>query len=632
MDQLTEKESQMPGVWNGQTQIYPQNRLLPELIAEQAASRPTAMALTMGEESLSYAQLDQRANQVAQRLLVAGMQQGMLIGVFVERSLDVVVALLGILQAGGVYVPLDPTYPRERLEFMVQDASLTLMVTQRKTIVQLPIQERVQCIFIDENVSDEEQNEQKHNLPPLKGEDLAYTIYTSGSTGQPKGVQVTHQNLLNLIYWHRQAFELTAADRATQVSSIAFDATGWELWPYLSCGAQIFIADERTRTTPLLLHDWLIAKQISITFLPTPIAEEMMQLDWPATGELRYMLTGADRLRRYPPESMPFALINNYGPTEATVVATSGRVLPAEQAAAFPSIGCPISNTQIYILDEQLQQVANGEIGEIYIGGAGLARGYINRPDLTAQRFIQHPFSSDAQARLYKTGDLAYYLPDGQIAFVGRNDRQVKIRGFRIELGEIETVLNQHPTVARAVVLDQEALADTRQLVAYVQPHDLAVLGDQTSFQTQVRQSVVEHLPDYMVPAHFVLLADFPLTHNGKIDYAALPAIEVPEPVATETAENGIEQEVAQIIRAVLKQEEVGPDDNFFMLGGHSLLGAQVIANVSRTFAVDLPLRALFNAPTVRLLAVEVEARIIAKLEAMSEEEVLQYLAADSAQ
>jgi amino acid adenylation domain-containing protein len=624
---MIKKDAKQLSTWNENTQAYPLDRSIPALIADQAMRTPVAVALTMGDQSMLYASLNQRANQLAHWLLALGVQTGTLVGICAERSLDVVVGMLGILKAGGAYVPLDPAYPRERLEFMVRDASLAFLVTQQHIASSLPLP-GVHCIFLDDDpFLAEDPNENPDVV--IRGEDLAYTIYTSGSTGQPKGVQVTHEGLLNLIFWHRHAFAITSFDRATQVSSIAFDATGWELWPYLTAGAQVAIADEKTRLSPHLLRDWLIENHITITFLSTPLAEEMIQLNWPASISLRYLLTGADKLRRYPPSDLPFTLINNYGPTETTVVASSGPVLPGEYVTAFPPIGYPISNTQIYILDEHLQHVPVGVTGEIYIGGAGVAKGYINRPDLTAERFIPHPFSTDPCAHVYKTNDLAYYLPDGQIAFVGRNDQQVKIRGFRIEPGEIETILNHHPEVKRAVVLDKEDLAGNKQLVAYIQPYDLSVLTESAALILRLRQMLASNLPGYMVPELFVPLAEFPLTYNGKIDQAALIAASAPEDLrdlAPDRSENGIEQKVAKIIMFVLQREQIAPDDNFFMMGGHSLLGTQVIAHVAQAFGVDLPLRTLFDAPTVRLLSVEIENLIVTKVAAMSEDEVLQLL------
>jgi amino acid adenylation domain-containing protein len=456
-------------------------------------------------------------------------------------------------------------------------------------------------------------------------DDLAYVIYTSGSTGRPKGVQITHESLLNLIYWHRSAYAVTAADRATQVTSPAFDATGWEVWPYLTSGAQVHIVDEETRVSPIMLRDWLVQKEITISFLPTALGESVIRLTWPTHTRLRCLLTGADTLRHYPSPDLPFAFINNYGPTEATVVATYGRIYPTENAGALPSIGRPIANTHIYLLDEHLRQAPIGAAGELYIGGKGLAKGYLNRPELTAERFIQHPFSDQPGARLYKTGDLARFLPDGQIAFLGRADYQIKIRGYRIEPDEIMSVLNKHTAIQNSMVIAREDTPGEKRLVAYI-----VVVPDAELSASTLRETLGDYLPEYMIPSLFVVVQALPITTNGKIDRAALPAPDASNTLRDESLsapETPTEIRVANIVTTLLNLEVVGIDDNFFMLGGHSLLGTQMIAQIAASFDVDLPLRSLFEAPTIRMLAAEIEQRIIARVEAMSEEEVLRLLA-----
>jgi acyl-CoA synthetase (AMP-forming)/AMP-acid ligase II/acyl carrier protein len=453
---------------------------------------------------------------------------------------------------------------------------------------------------------------------------LAYVIYTSGSTGQPKGVQITHNSLLNLVFWHLQAFDLTLSDRATQVTSPAFDATGWELWPYLIIGARVYLADEDMRTTPVLLRDWLVSKGITITFLPTALAESVMTLEWPASTSLRLLLTGADTLHHYPSPGLPFTLINNYGPTEATVVATSGPILPNEQNGVPPTIGRPIANTQVYILDEHLRQVPLGTPGELYIGGTALARGYLNRSGLTAEKFLPHPFSSDPKARLYRTGDLARYLPDGQIAFMGRADHQIKIRGYRIEPNEIMLALDRHPAIQTSLVIAREEIPGDKRLVAYIV---LAPGANVTA--SSLRDALASQLPDYMIPAIFVVLEALPLTPNGKIDRAALLAPDVANTlrdgvmVAPSTL---IELRLAEIVTSLLGVEQIGIDDNFFLLGGSSLMGTQVITQVAEVFGVELGLLTLFDAPTVRQLSIEIEDLIFARLDAMSDEDVLHLL------
>ncbi len=640
---LTEIEQQQMAAWNATQQSYSLDLCVSLLVEMQAAATPDAVALVAGEQMLSYKELNQHANQLAHYLQALGVGPNVLVGLCVERSLDLVVSLLGILKAGGAYVPLDPSYPAERLAFMLEDAQVPVLVTRQRMVTCLASQEvKVVCLDTDAAVLAEQR--MSDPISQVTAADLAYVIYTSGSTGQPKGVQITHSSLLNLVFWHQGAFNVTSADRATQLTSPAFDATGWELWPYLTIGASVYFPDEDTRIASTLLRDWLVNNGITITFLPTALAESVMALAWPSTTSLRLLLTGADTLHRFPSPTLPFTLINNYGPTEATVVTTSGSVVPAEYSDLPPPLGRPIANTQVYILDEYLKPVPIGEAGELYIGGAGLAKGYLNRPDLTAEKFISHPFSDDPDARLYKTGDMARYLLDGQIAFLGRIDSQVKIRGFRIELGEIEAVLNRHPAVRQAVVIAREDVPGEKHLVAYVVAVQQQVADSQTQAvpdtwtpllrKYDVSVAELQHflqarLPDYIVPAVFVVLDTLPLTPNGKVDRAALP-----EPDATNTARDAdiaepgtlIEEQISKILAQLLGLEQVGIDDNFFMLGGHSLLGTQVIARVADTFGVNLTLRMLFDAATVRQVSAEIERLLIAQLEVMSEDEALHLL------
>ena len=536
-------------------------------------------------------------------------------------------ALLGILKAGGAYVPLDPVYPSERLAFMVKDAQAPVLVTHQRWATSFPLY-NTQPVCLDAPETALSGYPETDPVSQASITDLAYVIYTSGSTGQPKGVKISHDSLLNLVYWHQRVFEVTAADRATQVASPAFDATGWELWPYLTIGASLSMPDEQTRVSPAALRDWLLKQNITVSFLPTPLAEEVIMLEWPKTASLRYLLTGGDALHHYPPAGLPFALVNNYGPTESTVVATSGIIPPTDDPEGPPSIGRPIDNTQLYLLDENLQPVLIGEAGEMYIGSASLAQGYLNRPELTDERFIPHPFSSDPTARLYKTGDLVRYLPDGQLAFIGRADDQIKIRGYRIEPGEIVAALNRYPAIQASVVVAREDGGGEKRLVAYI------VAASEASLTPAALQ---EHLrgfvPDYMVPATFVCLETLPVTPNGKVDRAALPAPDATNTLHSDvTAEpmSQLEMQVAEMVAGLLNIPEVGVDDNFFMLGGHSMLGIQLVTLISETFGVELALRTLFEAPTVRQLSAEIEQRLVAKLEMMSDEEAQRLLESDT--
>jgi amino acid adenylation domain-containing protein len=544
------------------------------------------------------------------------------VGLCLPRSPEMAVGALAIWKAGGAYVPMDPAYPRERLTFMLEDAQAAILVTDASLAAAWPAGKwEVIDIRGRQAASGADEAPDVETTPA----DLAYLIYTSGSTGRPKGVEITHRGLANLVSWHRQAFSVSSSDRASYVAGLGFDAAVWDLWPYLATGASLHLPDELTRTSAEPLRDWLVAQNITISFVPTPLAEQLVRLEWPRHSALRLMLTGGDTLHRYPPAGLPFTLVNNYGPTECTVVATSGPVLPNENAATQPPIGRPITNTEILLLDDRLQRVPPGTPGEIHIGGAGVARGYRNRPDLTRKKFIPHPFSAAPADRLYKTGDLASELPGGQFAFLGRIDDQIKVRGYRIEPSEIVTVLNRHESIRESLVVAKPQSSGDRQLVAYV------VLNAGASPQhTALRAFLGEYLPDYMLPAAFVRLEAFPLTPHGKIDRAALPE---PTPENTladdfsEASASPVESRLTGILSTLLGVKGVKLDDNFFQIGGHSLLGAQVLTRVRDTFGVELSLRSLFDHPTARGMSAEIEHLIFAKLQASGDDEARRVLA-----
>ncbi|MDP8964820.1 MAG: amino acid adenylation domain-containing protein, partial [Cyanobacteriota bacterium] len=452
--------------WNNTQIDYPKNQCIHQLFEAQVEQTPDAIALVFEDQQVTYRELNTRSNKLAHYLQKQGVGAEVLVGLCVERSVEMVVGMLGILKAGGAYVPLDPTYPPQRLSFMLEDAQVPVLLTQQPWVDRLGTpSSRVICLDKDWQTIAQEIGDNPTNN--ATADNLAYIIYTSGTTGKPKGVQIEQGGLLNLVFWHQKAFAVSPLDRVTQVAGVAFDACGWEIWPYLSAGASIYFPNDEIRRSPEKLKEWLVSKAITISFLPTPLAEKVLLSDWSNTLALRLLLTGGDKLNQYPLASHPFQVVNNYGPTENTVVTTSGYVPVREQADVAPAIGRPIANTQVYVLDGNLQPVPIGVPGELYIGGDGLARGYLNRPDLTAERFISNPFSNKPEARLYKTGDLVRYQPDGTIEFLGRLDDQVKIRGYRIELGEIESVLSQHPAVLQTVVMTREDALEKR-LVAYV--------------------------------------------------------------------------------------------------------------------------------------------------------------------
>ncbi|MEH2225052.1 amino acid adenylation domain-containing protein [Nostoc sp.] len=578
--------------WNDTYTPYPQSKCIHELFEEQVEKTPDAVAVVYEDESLTYQQLNLRANQLAHYLQTLGVKPEVLVGICIERSPLMIIALLAILKAGGAYVPLDPAYPQERLAFMLEDTQVSVLLTQESLVTTLPPhQARVVCL---DSVTFSAIAE---NLPhTVTTDNLAYVIYTSGSTGRPKGVQIEHRGLLNLVFWHQQAFAVSSLDRVTQVAGVAFDACGWEIWPYLTAGASIHFPDDETRLYPEQLRDWLLSKAITISFLPTPMAEKILSLNWPANAALRTLLTGGDQLHQYPSTSHPFEVVNNYGPTENTVVATSGAVPLRQQAYLPPAIGRAIANTQVYILDSLLQPVPIGVTGELYIGGESLARGYLHRPDLTAERFIHNPFAP--KGRLYRTGDLVRYQADGNIEFLGRIDNQVKIRGFRIELSEIEAILTQHPQVRDAVAIAREDIPGVKSLAAYIIPE----LTQPTS--NELRLFLKSKLPNYMVPASFTFLEVLPITPNGKVDRRALPVpeFESDESTGFVSPHTHTQKVLAKIWRDVLLLKQVGIHDNFFELGGDSIISMQIIAKANQA-GLKLTPKQLFQHQTIAELA-----------------------------
>lgn len=616
-------DQQIRSIANPHQQDSFRRGFVPQLVSTQAAAAPDATAVTHGKRSLSYRELDRRADRLSHVLRSLGVGPDVVVGLYLDRSLAMIVGALAILKAGGAYLPLDPSYPRERLMFLVKNAQAPIVVTEHCTADSLPLQAN-HVVALDPEGQLALTIGSGIWFSEPKAKDLAYVIYTSGSTGQPKGVEITHSGLLNLVSWHQGAFRITPNDRASQLSALGFDAAVWEIWPYLTAGASVHLPDGVAGNDPEALRDWLVSQNITICFLPTPLAERAMILEWPTKSSLRVMLTGADTLHHYPPKNLPFQLVNNYGPTECTVVATSGRVLPKEHPDGLPSIGSPIDNVQMRILNEYGQPTAIGEAGEIYIGGAGLARGYRHRSDLTAERFVPDPFCSEPGARLFRTGDLGRYLQDGQIAFLGRADEQIKIRGLRIEPAEVVRVLNEHHAVQASAMMAREVEPGDKHLVAYFVPAP----GAQPT-HTELRNFIAGHLPEYMIPSMFVKLEALPLNASGKVDRAALPTpnedntLRDNDLVAPRTP---IEERLAAALASLLALDRVSVEDNFFLLGGHSLLGTQLIARIRDAFGVELSLHTLFDAPTISQLAAQIEALLVAKLEAMSEEEAASLL------
>lgn len=585
--------------------VEPALSLAVDMIAAAAATRPDAVALRDEDRELSFAALHTRTGRVAAWLAAEGVRPGDLVGLCLERSFDQIVAALAAWQAGVAYLPLDPAWPDGRLRTIVDEAGCALVIG-RDDAGQRLSGAAARVLPLGE----------AETLRPavrVAPDDLAYVIYTSGSTGTPKGVEVTHGNLSHLVAWHNADFGVTAADRGVHLAGLGFDASVWEVWPQLAAGASVALAPDRVRTSAADLKAWLVGEGATIAFAPTALAEELVSAPWPVDARLRVLLTGADRLVARPIPGLPFRFVNNYGPTECTVVATSGTV--KADGEALPSIGRPIGATVVHLVDAEGAPVADGEAGEMLIGGPSVARGYRGRPDLTAERFLE---ASDGSGRYYRSGDLAVRRADGRYDFRGRADDQVKLRGHRVEPGEVAAALREHDAVESCAVIARAGQDGTLSLVAY------AVASRDVTAE-ELREHLAARLPDYMVPGAFVRLDALPLNASGKIDRAALPAPSADNGFATaaySAPQSPAEARLAEILKGVLGHDAFGMDDNFFLLGGHSLLGTQVVLRASEAFGVELVLRDLFEAPTVRRLATTIEDRLVAMIEAMSDEEV----------
>ena len=590
--------------WNATETAYPREATVHGLFNAQAARTPGAIAVEYAGTTLTYSELDGRAEQVASRLLGLGVQRGSTVGLCVERSAELVVGMLGILKAGAAYVPLDPAYPRERLAWMLSDSGARVLVTQERLRTALP-SDGVRVLALDSLHSGAEDGADAPRAPAsgVGAGDAAYVIYTSGSTGTPKGVCVPHRAVVRLVV-ETDFIRVVPEDRVAQASNASFDAATFEVWGALLNGARLVGVDRDTALSPRAFASWLKDAGIRVLFLTTAWFNQVAGEAPDAFGGLRQLHFGGEAVdprpvRRVLREGPPERLLHVYGPTENTTFSTWHLITDVPEDAAGIAIGRPLANTVQYVLDDAMAPVPPGGMGELWLGGDGLAWGYLGRPALTAERFIPNPFSSRPGARLYRTGDRVRLLADGAVTFVGRVDAQVKVRGFRVEPGEIEAALLRHPGVGQAVVLArEEAAGGSRRLVAYVVPSGEASTLPSAS---ALRGFLSEHLPAYMVPSSITVLERLPLTPNGKVDRRALP-----EPtLEVETlAPRGPEEELlAGLFGEVLGAPRVGADDSFFDLGGHSLLATRVVARIHATFGVALPLRVLFEEPTVARLA-----------------------------
>ncbi len=605
--------------WNDTRTDYPREMPVHRLFEAQAAHTPDAVALNFEGATLTYAELNRRANRLARHLRELGVGPEVGVGVYVERSFEMIVGVLGILKAGGAYVPLDPTYPQERLAFMIADTQAPVILTHTRLVGKLPAYDG-QIVNLDD---DRWTRYADDNLDGgATADSLAYVMYTSGSTGAPKGTSIVHRAIVRLVK-NTNFASMTADETFLQLATLSFDASTLEIWGSLLNGGKLVIFPAHKPTLDELAR-FIEEQGITTLWLTAGLFHQMVESHPESLSRVRQLLAGGDVLsvahvRQMLDRLQPgHTLINGYGPTENTTFTCCYPMTGPDQVGATVPIGRPIANTQVYILDRALRPVPVGAPGELYIGGDGLARGYWRQPELTAERFVPHPFSAEPGARLYKTGDRARYLPTGDIEFMGRLDNQVKIRGYRVEPGEIEARLEQHPAVQNAVVVAREDIPGDKRLVAYV----IAAPGQQPTADA-LREALQTALPDYMIPAAFVRLDALPLTPNGKVDRARLPAPDWTQSATTHTPpRTPTEETLAEIWQGVLGVAQVGVHDNFFALGGHSLLATRVMSRVQQTFQVAIPLRALFEAPTVAGLAAAVEEALIREIESLSDAEI----------
>jgi amino acid adenylation domain-containing protein len=571
--------------WNRTEADYPRDRCLHQLFEAQVERTPEAIAVEYGGQKLSYRELDARANQFARFLNDSGVVSGALVGVFMERSLEMVVALCGILKAGAAYLPLDPEYPGERIAFILGDAQVELLVTEQGLEDQLP-DNSSQLIFMDKDWPQIEAHSTSVPDTAVTPDSIAYVIYTSGSTGKPKGVQVPHRTVSNFLTSMAREPGISPDDVLLAVTTISFDIAVLELFLPLVSGARIELADRITSSDGTALLDKIKTSGVTIMQATPSTWRLMLSAGWGKLDNFK-VLCGGEAM----PADLAVELVNHassvwnmYGPTETTVWSTVYQIEDGHQPVL---IGKPISNTQVYILDESMQQQPVGVAGELYIGGSGVTCGYLNREELTKERFVKDIFGKDESGHLYRTGDLVRYRDDGNIEYINRLDNQVKVRGFRIELGEIEAVLSSHPDVDQCVVVVREDRPGDKRLVAYY----VQQAGDEVS-GTVLRKHLRSTLPNYMVPQYFVDLDALPVTPNGKVDRKALPV-----PFNTGPVEEGYvaprtenETILANIWQEVLGIDKVGVYDNFFELGGHSLLSLKVISRVRDEAGVELKL------------------------------------------
>ncbi|MBI4470555.1 MAG: amino acid adenylation domain-containing protein [Acidobacteria bacterium] len=613
LDLLTETDrAELRSASNAVPATYPKEFCLHQLFENQADRTPERVAATFENESLTYQDLNRRANQLAHYLRRRGVGPESLVGICTDRSMEMLVAILGTLKAGAAYLPLDPTYPRERLAFMLEDAEALVVLTEQELTLRLP-GDGIQQICLDTDREKIAQEDRKNPANRVTPDSLAYVIYTSGSTGDPKGVSVTHYNVVRLFQATEPWFHFDERDVWTLFHSYAFDFSVWEIWGALTYGGRLVVVPYVVSRSPEAFYSLLCNERVTVlNQTPSAFRQLMLAEETPGTARelaLRLIIFGGEALD-FQSLKPWFArhgdrrprLVNGYGITETCIFVTFYELSMADLVEARGSlIGRPIPDLQVYVLDKYQQPAPIWVPGEIYVGGAGLARGYLARPELTAERFAPNPFDNEPGARLYKSGDLARYLPSGNLEYLGRIDDQIKLRGFRVELGEIETRLRQHPRVEDVAVVAREEVDGDRRLVAYFVSN-----GESEVKSGELRRFLQEHVPDYMVPAQFVSLPSLPLNSSGKIDRKSLPS---PDRQRRESDDayvaprNPVETKLAGVWSEVLKVDTVGIHDNFFALGGHSLLAVQLMYRVKEAFRVEVPIRMIFESPTVAQLA-----------------------------
>jgi amino acid adenylation domain-containing protein len=581
--------------WNSTQEDYSKDSCVHQLFEAQVGRTPNAIAVVFEKQRLTYHELNARANQLAHYLQKLGIGPDLLVGICVDRSLEMVVGLLGILKAGGAYVPLDPAYPSGRLSFMLEQAKVPVLLTQNRLVERLP-KRTARVVFLDTGWHEIAKESAEDPGSKAKSEDLAYVIYTSGSTGKPKGVQIPHGAVVNFLTSMGQKPGMTGGDRLLAVTTLSFDIAGLEIYLPLSMGASLEIVRREVSTDGNLLLSKLAGSGATVLQATPATWRILLEAGWEGSKGLKVLCGGEALSRELAGELVKRAssVWNMYGPTETTIWSTTSQITSGDGPI---TVGRPIANTEIYILDSHLEMVPVGVPGELYIGGGGVARGYLHRPDLTAEKFIPNPFRDRGHGgRLYRTGDLARFRANGELECLGRIDNQVKVRGFRIELGEIESVLEKYPTVKESVVVAREDTSGDKRLVAYVVVHQ-----GQSLKPDVLREFLKQRLPDYMLPSQFEFLEALPLTPNGKVDRKALPKPGHPEASqkARVAPRNSTESQLVKIWESVLAVRPIGVRENFFELGGHSLLVAKLLRRIEEAFAKKLTIAAIFEAPTV---------------------------------